>query len=154
DRLTAGDERGLLSGAGLCSWNFPRWLRCARDFRSRILHVLGCDCLCHVASPSSACLAFFGDLQHLWNLFLVLPAVTEAMGPLGSVGNLRLQPVLVARLVLSPHLPLTGVVSELSFIDHGDAVIHRANRFTDAASAARLHVRVVQTVGRDVKARV
>src|SRR5713226_9747063 len=64
------------------------------------------------------------------------------------------QPLLVAFLVLVPHLPLAVVVAELRLIDHGDAFLHRADGFADAAAAARLHIRVVEAVRGDVEAGV
>src|SRR5712692_75667 len=100
------------------------------------------------------CSALSGDLQHLGNLLLVLPAVTEAVGTLGAVRDLRLNPALVALFVLPPHLPLAGVIRELGLVYHGDAVGHRADRLAYAAAAARLHVSVVEALGRDVEAGV
>src|SRR5215468_6957045 len=95
-------------------------------------------------SPSSS--AFFGDLQHLGNLFLVLPAETETVGAVVPVRDLLLEPAPVGLLVLSPRLPLAVVVRELGLVDHRDAVGHRADRLAHATAAARFHVCVVEAL--------
>src|SRR5919108_6113849 len=60
----------------------------------------------------------------------VLAPMMEAMSTmLGRVrrGDLLLHPALVDLRVLFPHLVLTGVVGEGGFVDHGDAMFHRAH---------------------------
>src|SRR2546425_903984 len=68
------------------------------------------------ALPLRRSSALSGDLQHVGNLLLVLPAETEAVGAVGAVRDLRHEPALVAVLVLPPRLPLAVVVRELGFV--------------------------------------
>src|ERR1700756_5980707 len=63
-----------------------------------------------------------------------------------------LQPNLVSFLVLLPGLPLARVVCEFRLIHHDDALFNRADRLAHAASAAGLHVRVIEAVGSYVEA--
>src|SRR5712692_903013 len=90
------------------------------------------------------------------DLLLILSPVTEAVRPLRARAMLDFlqQPLLVAFLVLLPHLPLAVVIAELRLVDHGDAFLHRADRFADSTAATRLHIRVVQAVRGDVEAGV
>src|SRR5215470_18869173 len=120
---------------------------------SEVLSLSAARCVCGggasasvmIGSPSSS--ALLGDLQHLGNLLLVLPAVTEAVRAVVPVRDLLLEPARVALLVLSPRLPLAVVACELGLVDHRDAVGHRADRLAHATAAARLHVGVVEALG-------
>src|SRR5262249_61812381 len=95
-------------------------------------------------------------LQVPLDLLLVLAAEAEAVRADHVVLGLDLvaEPGRVPRLVLGPHLPLARVVVEGVLTHHGDAVLGRAHRLAHAAAAARLHVGVVQAVGRHVEAGV
>src|SRR5712664_3477021 len=90
------------------------------------------------------------------DLLLVLAAEPEAVGAHGGllVADLVRHPGLVPVLVVPPHLPLARVVVEHRFVDHRDALFHRADRLAHAAAAARLHVGVVSAIGHDVEAGV
>src|ERR1041385_6435636 len=59
--------------------------------------------------------------------------------------------LLVGSFVLAERRVLAGAVAELAFRDHADAVLYRANRFADAATAARVEVRFVGAVSGDVE---
>src|SRR4029453_17372432 len=89
-------------------------------------------------------------------LLLVLAPVAEAVGALrrDPVADLLGEPDLVGILVLAPHLPLALVVVEGGLVHHRDAVLHGAHGLAHPASAARLHVRVVQALRRHVEAAV
>src|SRR4029453_5361950 len=102
-----------------------------------------------------------GDLdtaavEVLHELLLVLAAEGEAVGAPGGllVADLLCHPGRVLVLVLAPHLPLARVVVEHRLVDHGDALLDRADRLAHAAAAARLHVGVVGAVGHDIEAGV
>src|SRR5262249_55917483 len=77
----------------------------------------------------------------LRELLLVLAAVAEPVR--ADRGDLVLdllgRPDAVRVLVLAPHLPLALVVVEGGLVDHGDAVLHGADRLADSAATARLH---------------
>src|SRR6185369_16997057 len=95
-------------------------------------------------------------LELLGDLLLVLPPEAEAVraDDVRLVLDLRRHPGEIAGLVPAPHLPLARIVVEGRLADHRDAVLHRAHRLADPAAAARVHVGVVETVGRDIKTRI
>src|SRR5215831_1234692 len=97
-------------------------------------------------------LSLASDFQHLRNLLFVLSLVAEAVRTLPVPLDLVLQPGLISILVLPPGFPLAVVVGEFGLVHHGDAFFHRAHSFADAATAAGLHVGVVETFRRHVKA--
>src|SRR5437868_4577847 len=98
----------------------------------------------NVAMTSLLLLSFLGDLQHLADLFLVLPLVAEAMRAFRPLFDLLVQPGQVTGGVFAPHLPLAAVVLEFGFGDHGHALVDWAHRFADAAAATGFHVGVVE----------
>src|SRR5262245_12631424 len=87
----------------------------------------------------------------------ILAAVMEAMPTMFDrfgCSNLLLQPPLVCRCVLFPHLILTAVVGKGGFGDHGDTIGHRAHGLAHATAAAGLHVGIIQMFRRDIEAGV
>src|SRR5215469_2566962 len=99
-------------------------------------------------------LSLLRDLQHLRNLFLVLSEIAETVRPFRTRFDLVFEPDLVTVLIFLPGLPLAGVIVEFGFVHHGDAVLHRADSLTDAATAASLHIGVVQVFRSHVETRV
>ena len=88
----------------------------------------------HLTSPClQACrraISPCSDFQGFGDLFLILAAITEAMGPLldrFGLLNGGLQPFQVGVRVFLERLPLAGVIVEFGLVHHGDAVLHRAN---------------------------
>src|SRR2546422_7436839 len=82
-------------------------------------------------------------LHHRVDLLLVLSADPKSVRSLRLVLDLLLQPGLVSRFVLLPHLPLAGVVGERGLVDHRDAVRHGAHRLAHPTPTARFHVRII-----------
>src|SRR6266511_3483993 len=101
---------------------------------------------CGTTNVSALILCLLLPLQRR-DLLVVLASMVEAMGAmfaLFSRGDLLLQPAAVGLGILLPHLVLTGVVGKRRFVDHGDAVLHRADGLTHATPAAGLHVGIIQ----------
>src|SRR4029453_10485007 len=89
----------------------------------------------------------------LGELFLVLAAVTEAVGAHGGdlVLDLLARPDAVRVLVLAPHVPLALVVVERGLVHPRVAVLPPTDRLAHPAPAARVHVGVVEAVRRHVE---
>src|SRR5919204_1011495 len=66
----------------------------------------------------------------------------------------RLEPLVVAGMVLLPELPFVVVVLEFELVDHDDAVLHRAHLRADAAADARFVDHLVVALRRDLEALV
>src|SRR3989449_6106906 len=79
-------------------------------------------------------------LHHRVDLLLVLSADPKAVRSLRLVLDLLLEPRLVSRFVLLPHLPLAGVVGERGLVDHGYAVSYVAQRLAHTRTSDRFLV--------------
>src|ERR1039458_4594354 len=102
-------------------------------------------------------LAFFSDFQGFGDLFLILTTITESIRPLLHRFGLLdggFQPFQIGVFVFPVLRPLAVDTVEFGFVHHGDAILHRANIFANAATAARLEIGVVGAVRGDVERRI
>src|SRR5919108_2029610 len=109
---------------------------------------------CGTTNVSALILHLLLPLQRR-DLLVVLASMVEAMAAMCALlprSDLLLQPPSIGLCILLPHLVLTGVVGERRLIDHGDAVLHRADGFAHATPAARLHIGIIQVLSGHIEA--